>query len=141
MKSGPQVVFRYSSTHEKEIPDGPFRHRMEFHRASPTCPQRIRTAQDPRSARDSQRHLLPAEERMSVASASSRLSQVAHRLLVLQEIADRWHLGEDQPGHPRTPARAPGIGTLGRAPEWWIPSRSRAARWEEKNAASTEERR
>ena len=30
MKSGPRRVFRYSSTHEKEIPDGPIRRRMEL---------------------------------------------------------------------------------------------------------------
>ena len=31
MESGPRVVFRYSSTHEKEIPDGPIRRRMELY--------------------------------------------------------------------------------------------------------------
>ena len=30
MKSGPRRVFRYSSTHEKEIPYGSFRRRMEI---------------------------------------------------------------------------------------------------------------
>src|SRR5215204_6100370 len=39
MKSGPRVVFRYSSTHEKEIPDEPLRRRMELHRASPAAPK------------------------------------------------------------------------------------------------------
>ena len=34
MKSGPGVVIRYSSTHEKALPDGSFRRRMELHRAS-----------------------------------------------------------------------------------------------------------
>ena len=34
MKSGSRVVFRYSSTHEKEIPDGSIRRRMELHPAS-----------------------------------------------------------------------------------------------------------
>jgi hypothetical protein len=34
MKSGPRVVIRYSSTHEKEMPDGSIRRRMELHRAS-----------------------------------------------------------------------------------------------------------
>ena len=55
MKSGPRRVFRYSSTHEKALPDGSFRRRMELHRASPARPQRIRTAQDPQSSRDPER--------------------------------------------------------------------------------------
>ena len=38
-----------------------------------------------------------------MAPAPSRLPSVAHRLLVLQEMAYRRDLGEDQPGHPRTP--------------------------------------
>ena len=35
-----------------------------------------------------------------VASASSRLPQVAHRLSLLQKMAYRRYLGEDQPGYP-----------------------------------------
>jgi putative transposase of IS4/5 family DUF4096 len=31
MKSGPQVVFRYSSRYEKTLPNGPFRCRMELY--------------------------------------------------------------------------------------------------------------
>ena len=89
MKSGSRVVFRYSSTHVKEIPDRSFRRRMEIHRASPARPQRAWTAQDPRSSRDPQRHLLPAEERMSVAHAASRLPSLAHRLSLLQDLAHR----------------------------------------------------
>ena len=103
MKSGSRRVFRYSSTHEKEIPHGSIRRRMELHRTSHASSQRIRAAQDPRSSRDPERCLLPAEERMPVAPASPRLPQVANRLLVLQEMAYRRHLGEDQPCTPRTP--------------------------------------
>src|SRR5215213_9041278 len=104
MKSGPRVVFRYSNTHEKEIPDGrPFRRRMEIHRASPARPRRIRTAENPQPPRDPERRLLPPEERLPVAPTPSRLPQVAHRLLVLQEVAHRWYLREDQPSSPRTP--------------------------------------
>src|SRR5215207_9559733 len=47
---------------------------------------------------------LPPEERVPVAPASSRLPQVAHRLSLLQTMAYRRHLGEDQPVYPRTSA-------------------------------------
>src|SRR5215210_5068464 len=80
MKSGSRRVFRYSSTHEKEIPDGSFRRRMEMHKASPACPQRTRTAQNPHSSRDPKRRLLRPQERLPVAPAAPRLPQVAHRL-------------------------------------------------------------
>jgi putative transposase len=89
MKSGPRVVFRYSSTHEKALPDGSFRRRMELHRASPTCPQRIRTAQDARASRDPERCLLHPKKRLPVAYAPPRLPQVAHRLPLLQDLAHR----------------------------------------------------
>src|SRR5215212_4227501 len=64
-------VFRYSSTHEKALPDGPFRRRMEIHRTPPARLQGIRTAQDPQPSRDPERHLLPLEERLPVAPAAS----------------------------------------------------------------------
>jgi transposase len=38
MKSGSRKVFRYSSTHEKALPDGCIRRRMEPHRAPPAGP-------------------------------------------------------------------------------------------------------
>jgi transposase len=38
MKSDPRVVIRYSSMHEKTLPNGPFRCRMELHRASHARP-------------------------------------------------------------------------------------------------------
>src|SRR5215217_4139275 len=41
-----------------------------------------------------------------VASTSPRFSSMAHRLLLLQKMAHRWHLGKDQPGYPRTSARS-----------------------------------
>jgi hypothetical protein len=40
MKSGPRRVFRYSSTHEKALPDRPFRCRMELHRTPHARPGR-----------------------------------------------------------------------------------------------------
>jgi transposase len=107
MESGPRVVFRYSSTHEKEIPHGSFRRRMELLRTPPSRPQRFRTPQVSGSSRDPKRHLLPPEERLPVALASPRLPQVAHRLPLLQNLAHRWYLGEGQPGHPRTTQDTP----------------------------------
>ena len=91
MKSGSRRVFRYSSTHEKEIPDGFIRCRMELHRASFASPHRIWTAQDPQSPpEDHKRRLLRPQERLPVAPAPSRLPQVAHRLaLLLQTMALR----------------------------------------------------
>src|SRR5918999_962365 len=59
MKSGSRKVFRYSSTHEKALPDGFIRCRMEIHRTSPTSAQRTRSPQDPQPSRDPERHLLP----------------------------------------------------------------------------------
>ena len=50
MKSGPRVVIQYSSTHEKTLPDGSLRHRMELHRASHARSRRIWTPKDPRSS-------------------------------------------------------------------------------------------
>ena len=108
MKSGPRVVFRYSHTHEKEIPHGSFRRRMELHRASPPCPQRIRTAQDARASRDPQRCLLHPKKRLPVwrmlpttfpcGPPSSTTSGVG---------AWSRHLGAGQSGHPRTPQGTP----------------------------------
>src|ERR687895_2576956 len=37
---------------------------------------------------------------------------MVYRLLVLQEMAYRRHLGEGQPGHPRTVARSPEAGSF-----------------------------
>src|SRR5215207_325247 len=102
MKNGFGVVIHYSSMYEKSLPNGPFRRRMEIHRASHARPQRAWTTEDPQTSRDPQRHLLPPEERLPVAVASPRLPQMAHRLPLLQNLAHRRYLGEDQPGHPRT---------------------------------------
>src|SRR5215208_5882995 len=101
----PDAPLRSSSTHEKALPDGSIRCRMELHRTSLARPQGTRTAENPQPSRDPKRRLLPPKKRLPVAPTAARLPQVAHRLLVLQEMAYRWHLGEDKPGHPTTPAR------------------------------------
>src|SRR3954470_20745251 len=103
MKSGSRRVFRYSSTHEKEVPHGSIRPRMELHRTPHASPQGTRTAQDPQPSRDPKRRLLPPKKRLPVASTAARLSSMAHRLPLLQEMAHRRHLREDKPGPPRTP--------------------------------------
>jgi transposase len=54
MKRGPRVVVGYSSTHEKALPYGSIRRRMELHRAPPARPHRIGTDQDPQPTRDPQ---------------------------------------------------------------------------------------
>jgi hypothetical protein len=106
MKSGPRLVFRYSSTHEKALPNGSIRRRMELHRTPHSRPQRTRTPQDPQSSRDPRGHLLPPKERLPVAPAPARLPPMAHRLPLLQAMAYRWYLREDQPSSARTPASA-----------------------------------
>src|SRR5215218_83768 len=111
MESGSRVVFRYSNTHEKTLPYGSFRRRMETHSAPPASSHRIRTTQDPRSSRDPRRRLLPPENRMPVAALAPQLPQVAHRLLVLPQMAHRRYLGEDQPCSPRTLAGPPQTGS------------------------------
>jgi len=40
MESGSRRVFRYSSTHEKEIPDGPIRGRMALQSVPSPCPRK-----------------------------------------------------------------------------------------------------
>ncbi|CAA9468209.1 MAG: hypothetical protein AVDCRST_MAG58-3764, partial [uncultured Rubrobacteraceae bacterium] len=63
---GSRRVFRYSSTHEKTLPHGSFRRRMELHKASPARTRRIRTAQDPRPSRDPERCPLRPKKRLPV---------------------------------------------------------------------------
>jgi transposase len=107
MKSGSRVVFCYFSRYEKALPNGPFRCRVVLHTAPPSRTQRAWTAKEPRSSRDPKCRLLPPKEWLPVAPASPRLPQVAHRLPLLQDLADQRHLGEDKPGHPRTPQGSP----------------------------------
>jgi transposase len=52
MESGSRRVFRYSSTHEKTLPDGSIRRRMEPHRAPHARPQRTRTGPRAHSLRE-----------------------------------------------------------------------------------------
>src|SRR5215213_2975691 len=87
MKKGRGVVFRYSSMHEKTLPNGSFRCRMELHRASLACYQGPWATADPQPPRDPRCHLLRPKKRLPVAHASSRLPSMAHRLPLLQKMA------------------------------------------------------
>src|SRR5215216_3522262 len=89
MKRGCWVVVRYSITHEKTLPDGPLRRGMEVHRASHADCQGAWAAEDSQPARDPKRNLLRPKKRLSVAHASARLSSMAYRLPLLQEMALR----------------------------------------------------
>jgi hypothetical protein len=60
MKSGPRVVIRYSSRYEKTLPNGPFRRRMELHRAPLARTNRIWTTENSRPSRDLKRRILRA---------------------------------------------------------------------------------
>ena len=104
MKSGSRMVFRYSSRYEKTLPDGSIRCRMELHRASHAASFRTWPTEDPQPPRDPRRYLLHLEKRLPVASTPARLSSMAHRLLLLQKMAHRRYLGENQPGYPGAPA-------------------------------------
>src|SRR5215218_2428717 len=104
MKSGPQVVVRYSSMHEKTLPDRSFRCRMEIHRTAYAASLRTRSTKNPQPPRDPRRHLLHLENRLPVASTPARLSSMAYRLLLLQKMAHSRYLGAHQPGYPRTSA-------------------------------------
>src|SRR5215216_5300879 len=105
MKSGPRIVFRYSSRYEKALPNRSLRCRMEeLHRASYAPYLRTWSTENPQPPRDPRRNLLHLEKRLPMAPTPSRFSSMAHRLPLLQEMAYRWHLGKDQPGYPRTSA-------------------------------------
>src|SRR5215207_350080 len=77
MKSGPRMVFRYSSRYEKTLPNGPFRCRMALHRTSLACYQGPWATEDPQPPRDPRCHLLRRQKRLPVAHASSRLPSMA----------------------------------------------------------------
>jgi len=111
MKSGPRRVFRYSSMHEKEIPNGSIRRRMELHR-EPHLP-------DPKGYRPPRtptlRQILNAIFYYLRAAASSGACsrttslEVAHPLALLQNLAPREEgtsgRGSTGPSFLRTPTR------------------------------------
>ncbi len=107
MKKGHRVVVRYSSRYEKALPYGSFRRRMELHRASHAPSLGLRSPTNPQPPRDPRRHLVRTEKRLPVAPTPTRLSPMAHRLSLLQEMAHGRHLGEAKPSPPRTPASSP----------------------------------
>jgi hypothetical protein len=143
MKSGSRVVIRYSSTHEKDIPDGSFRRRMELLRASHASSQRIRTAQGPRSSRDPKRRLLlRPQKRLPVAPTAARLS---YRWPTLYHYFRKWRIDGTWERINRAIRERLRVRS-GRDPQ---PSagvvdsqgRSRAPGWAQKIAVTTEARR
>jgi hypothetical protein len=89
MKKARLVVVRYSSMHEKTLPNGPFRCRMELHRTSHAASFRTWPTADPQPPRDPRGDLLHLEKRLPVASTPARLSSMAHCLLLLWKMAHR----------------------------------------------------
>jgi hypothetical protein len=144
MKSGSRMVFRYSSMHEKTLPDGSLRRRMELHPAShvpaPKGHGRPRT--------HSLREILNAVFcvlKSAVVNGTCCLTtslQMAHRLPLLQKMAHRRYLGEYQPSHPQTPAGS--LEQRSSEPSAGVEDsqgRSRAPRWAEKTEVTTAARR
>jgi hypothetical protein len=92
LKKNSEAVARYSTEHEKSIPNRPLRRRMVLHRASPARPEDLRrTPQGTSPARDSRRRLLRAQERRHLAPLASRLPTLENRLppLLLPPLAPR----------------------------------------------------
>jgi len=74
IKKGGWALLRYSSMHEKALPNRSLRRPMEVSRASSSGSQTARTTEDLQPTRDPRRHFLRLEERLPVAPASARLS-------------------------------------------------------------------
>jgi hypothetical protein len=89
MKKVRRVVIRYSGRYEKTLPNGPFRCPKELYRTSHAASFRTWPTADPQPPRDPRRDLLYLEKRLPVASTPTRVSSMAHRLLLLQKIALR----------------------------------------------------
>jgi hypothetical protein len=98
-----RVAIRYSSTHEKDAPNRPIRPRVGVYRASPTCSEGCREAQDAPLTRDPRQ---PSSTWCVVAAlgACCRMSFRLGRLstTLLQNLAHRRYLAEAT----RRPVRA-----------------------------------
>src|SRR5215208_3900325 len=70
--------------------------RMGDTRSTHPTRQTWRTPAQVADEEDPKRRLLPLEERLPVAHASTRVPAVVHRTSLLQTMAHRRHLGEDQ---------------------------------------------
>src|SRR5215212_3913583 len=69
---------------------------MEDTRSPHPTRQAWRTSGQVADEENPKRHLLPLEERLPVAHASTRVPSMVHRTSLLQTMASGWHLGEDQ---------------------------------------------
>jgi putative transposase len=79
----------YAPEHEKELPDRPYRGRMEMPRAPRPGARGARTAEDPHHPRDPRCRLLRPQKRLPLAATSARLPALADRLLVVRKMARR----------------------------------------------------
>jgi hypothetical protein len=60
----------------------------------PPGSQQARPTEDPLPSRDPKRYLLHLEEWLSLAASASRIPALGNRLLLVQEMAYRWDVGE-----------------------------------------------
>jgi hypothetical protein len=60
----------------------------------PPGSQQARPTEDPQTSRDPKRYLLHLEEWLSLAASASRIPALGNRLLLVQEMAYRWDVGE-----------------------------------------------
>jgi hypothetical protein len=97
-------VIRYSSMHEKALPDQPLQRRMGLFKASSSRPKSHRPTEDPQSTGNTQCDLLRPEEWLPLMPSATRLPAVEDRLSLLQSLAHRRRLGADESRDPRTPA-------------------------------------
>src|SRR5918995_1288227 len=96
----------YAASHEKEIPNRSVRRRMEVHQALHcyVC-QQTRTTTDVLLATRPRRCHLRLEERLPLAALALRVPALENRLLLVQEMAHRWHLRAVKCGVARAPER------------------------------------
>src|SRR5215212_6220167 len=99
--------YRYSSMHEKILPNRPCRYRVGVHRSALAGPRKRRATSPSQLARDPRRHLLRLEERLPLAAFAPRLPALADRLPLLQGLASGRGLGEGACRAAQTGAGSP----------------------------------
>jgi hypothetical protein len=98
----------YAPPHETKLPDRSIRRRMGPPLPLHTCSKEAGASADTRPTRDSERRLLLAQERVSLAASAPRLPAVENRLPLVQEMAHRRNLQAAQRGATRALANAIG---------------------------------
>ncbi len=84
----------YALTHEKELLDQSYRPRMGVSQTPRPTSQQPRTTESSHHPRDSRCGLLRVEKRLSLAVVAPRLPTLGDCLLLVQEVAYRWDMGE-----------------------------------------------